>query len=224
VLKVKCTTEYGDTKIDITVQDSRHNGLDCVGLVKTFLNEYNVLESLVLVLKQFLKISSYNDPYKGGLSSYGLILMTVSFLQHKISNHQSIEMEGVNLGKLLLEFLWYYGFWFDYAALGIYTYIPNEKPEKQPHFQLIHYMPEYMLTANISDPLNSFNNVGKSSFSISLIKTAFRDAYMACHLACTCNCHVNELLGLHKDENHKEDSMCQKLLPKILYSSQHQQQ
>ena len=59
-----------------------HNGLECVKLVKDFLAENEIIEPLMLVLKQFLKISQFNDPYFGGLSSYALFLLLVSFLQY----------------------------------------------------------------------------------------------------------------------------------------------
>ncbi len=68
-------------QIDISIQDQRHYGLRCVELVKTFLKDYDVLEPIVLALKNILKLAGLNDPYTGGLSSYGLILMVVSFLQ-----------------------------------------------------------------------------------------------------------------------------------------------
>ena len=57
-----------------------HNGLECVRVVKAFLNENDVIEPLILVLKHFLKACDHNDPYYGGLSSYALFLMIVSYL------------------------------------------------------------------------------------------------------------------------------------------------
>jgi non-canonical poly(A) RNA polymerase PAPD5/7 len=58
-----------------------HNGLECVGLVKKYLKENELIEPIILVLKQLLKCSAFNDPYSGGLSSYSLFLMIVSYLQ-----------------------------------------------------------------------------------------------------------------------------------------------
>jgi non-canonical poly(A) RNA polymerase PAPD5/7 len=57
-----------------------HNGLECVRIVKEFLEENEMIEPIILVLKQMLKVSSLNDPYFGGMSSYALFLMIVSFL------------------------------------------------------------------------------------------------------------------------------------------------
>lgn len=53
-----------------------------------------------------LKVWGFNDPYLGGLGSYALFLMIVSFLQEKRKPTQKSE---VNLGETLLEFLLYYG-------------------------------------------------------------------------------------------------------------------
>ena len=57
-----------------------HNGLQCVKIVQDFLNENDVIEPLILVLKQFLKASGLNNPYFGGLSSYALFLMITAYL------------------------------------------------------------------------------------------------------------------------------------------------
>ena len=65
---------------DITLFNENHNGQNCVKLVKDYLRENQLLEPLTLVLKQTLKVWGFNDSYKGGLSSYALFLMIVSFL------------------------------------------------------------------------------------------------------------------------------------------------
>jgi len=54
--------------------------MECVKLVQEYLAENQVIEPLILVLKQMLKVWGYNDPYTGGLSSYALFLMIVSYL------------------------------------------------------------------------------------------------------------------------------------------------
>lgn len=66
--------------IDITHMTDIHNGVRCVNLVKDYIRECWYIEPLILVLKQMLKVNGLNDPYKGGLSSYGLLLMIVAFI------------------------------------------------------------------------------------------------------------------------------------------------
>jgi len=45
------------------------------------MQEFPALPFLVMVLKQFLYQRDMNDVYTGGLGSYSLILMIVSFFQ-----------------------------------------------------------------------------------------------------------------------------------------------
>lgn len=63
VLKITCTSEYSYKKIDISIQDSIHNGMACVNLVKSFLDDYETLKPLVLVLKNFIYSSGLYDTY-----------------------------------------------------------------------------------------------------------------------------------------------------------------
>ena len=52
-----------------------------------------------------LKVWGFNDAYTGGLSSYALFLMIVSFLQEK---GKAVFKNEVNMGETLLEFIRYY--------------------------------------------------------------------------------------------------------------------
>ena len=53
-----------------------------------------------------------NEVWTGGISSYGLILMTVRFLQTRDPN------EKMNLGQLLIDFLDLYGHKFNYNSVS----------------------------------------------------------------------------------------------------------
>ncbi|KRX05178.1 WD40-repeat-containing domain [Pseudocohnilembus persalinus] len=85
VIKVICTSEYLEKKIDITVSEGTHLGSECVKLVNSFLKEYKPLKPLVLVLKQLMFSSNLYDTYQGGISSYSLTLLIVTFLQLTIT-------------------------------------------------------------------------------------------------------------------------------------------
>jgi non-canonical poly(A) RNA polymerase PAPD5/7 len=85
-----------------------HNGVKCVNLVQEYLLDCWFIEPLILVLKQMLKVNGLNDPYKGGLSSYGLLLMIVAFIQFRKLNKVRVP-QTINLGNILLDFLHYYG-------------------------------------------------------------------------------------------------------------------
>lgn len=82
IIKIQCSKKYNSKKIDITYKDENHNGLDSVDLILKYLSIYPQLRPLVFVLKKFIYSTNIYDPYSGGLSSYGLILMIVAYLQN----------------------------------------------------------------------------------------------------------------------------------------------
>jgi non-canonical poly(A) RNA polymerase PAPD5/7 len=63
------------------------------------------LKPIVIVLKKLLHAHDLNQPYHGGLSSYSLVLMTSAFLR--------MFNEIKSISKNLLEFLNYFGSYFD---------------------------------------------------------------------------------------------------------------
>lgn len=68
---------------DITFDDPKglsHNGIASVSLVQALNDQFYGLRELTLVLKHFLVQRGLNDPYIGGLSSYGLFLMIAYIL------------------------------------------------------------------------------------------------------------------------------------------------
>lgn len=71
---------------DITFDDPRgfsHNGIASAALISTLSNHFYGLRELAFVLKYFLVKRGLNDPYVGGLSSYGLLLMIIFILQEQ---------------------------------------------------------------------------------------------------------------------------------------------
>ena len=81
VLKLETQEDLGGFPVDVTVHDPRHQGIECVELVKNLVKKYPPLKPIALVLKQLLNKSGLSDPYTGGLSSYGLVVMIVSYFQ-----------------------------------------------------------------------------------------------------------------------------------------------
>ena len=109
IIKLVSSNELGNIKVDITVQDDKHYGLKCVKLIEDFKKEYEALEYLVIFIKHILKKNDLNDPYTGGLSSYAVTLMVVSYLQkEQEKKYSDISIKGENLGKLLLGLFNFY--------------------------------------------------------------------------------------------------------------------
>lgn len=76
---IKLRDKESDVKVDISFNMS--SGVQSAKLIKDFKKKFPVLAKLVLVLKQFLLQRDLNEVFTGGISSYSLILMTISFLQ-----------------------------------------------------------------------------------------------------------------------------------------------
>ena len=63
IIKLTSIEQYNSMYIDISVQDSKHYGLKCVELVKSYLKEYEALEPLIFSLKNMLRNANLNNPY-----------------------------------------------------------------------------------------------------------------------------------------------------------------
>ena len=190
---IKITTdEKIDFHIDISLYNEKHFGLKAVELIKKYLNKYKVLKPIILALKTLLKNGSLNDTYKGGLSSYGLTLMIVSFLQSQIDNKQYNEESPILLGEMFINVLQHYGIFFDYSNYVILTYPLDYNPENNERDGsfLFHSNPHELI---IVDPLNNQNNVAKSTYQFMNIKMGFLIAYMASKEDCECGCHYEIL-------------------------------
>ena len=109
--------KYDDMESGIKVDISFNSdtGPRTAQLIKLFKRQYPDLPKLALVLKQLLLERDLSTVFTGGLSSYCLILMIVSFLQ----THSRRLSNDDNLGVLLLEFLEHYGRNFNYDRLVI---------------------------------------------------------------------------------------------------------
>ena len=174
--------------IDISEESEKHFGLKTVELVKSYLKEYSVLEPIILALKTLLNNGNLNNPYTGGLSSYGLILMVVSFIQSEIDSDKYKEKSPNILGETFLNVLGHYGIFFDYNNYVIITYPVNDNndgSDRESSFSFVPNSHELIIV----DPLNKHNNVAKSTFQFMNIKMGFLIAFMVAKEDCECGCH-----------------------------------
>jgi non-canonical poly(A) RNA polymerase PAPD5/7 len=138
------------------------------------------LPKLVLVLKQFLLQRDLKEVFTGGISSYSLILMVISFIQ--LHPRSEAQKPNANLGVLLLEFFELYGRFFNYYRVGIRindggAYVAKSEIQKQMD---PNYRPSILC---IEDPLNPMNDIGKSSYGAIMVKQAFEYAFDILHQA-----------------------------------------
>ena len=173
IIKIKTTKEFNNTMVDITFKTKEHFGLKCVKLIKSFIKKYESLEALIFPLKTILKVGELNDPYNGGLSSYGLILMVVNFLEHQKKMNKDISLDKI--GELFYDFLFYYGGRKDTN----YIDLNNQNKISFTNNCLVY----------ISDPLNTNNNVAKTTYKFIEIKLIFLLSLQIVNEPCYCQCH-----------------------------------
>ena len=193
IIKLVTIDEYGNIPIDISIQDSKHFGLKCVDLVKNFITQYEHLKPIVLALKNIFKLADLNDPYKGGISSYGLILMIVYFIQRqkKINNNNNN-----NLGNLFFDIIYYYGIVFNFKE-KIYVKLNEDDEDINNDINNLNLNTQLI----IIDPLNPNNNVSKSCFQLINVKMTFLLCYISLKQDCECGCHYT---GEGSDYNNLE--------------------
>jgi len=187
IIKLYSIEKYNNMHIDISIQDEKHFGLRCVDLVKQFMNKYESLKPLVLALKNILKRANLNDPYKGGISSYGLILMIVYFLQQQEYAGIDISTNENNLGQLFYDFIHFYAIEYEFNKSIIFVK-NNANDLEDLKYQNIQHTSGLI----IIDPLNPANNVAKSCFQYLGIRMAFIISLKALLEDCECGCHYND--------------------------------
>ncbi|XP_041377060.1 terminal nucleotidyltransferase 4B-like [Gigantopelta aegis] len=190
---VKMTDLATEVKVDISFNMVNNNGVASAELIQDYLQKYPNLQYLVLVLKQFLLQRDLNEVFTGGISSYSLTLLTISFLQlHPRTDATDMR---ANLGVLLIEFFELYGRNFNYLKTGIRiknggAYVPKDHIVREMESG---YRPSLLC---IEDPLTKGNDIGRSSYGAMQVKQAFEYAYLVLsHTVAPLNSHF--LRGNH---------------------------
>lgn len=156
------------TKINVDISFNKPGGLVAAGVVKRYTETMPALRPLVIFIKHFLNMRGMNEVYLGGLGSYSIICMVISFLQRhpKVASGQVLQEE--NLGVLVVEFFELYGKRFNYDNVGIS--INNEGT----YFNKIDHgwqRPGQSYLLSIEDPTDPDNDIAKSSFGILKVKS-----------------------------------------------------
>ena len=214
ILRIIAIEQNSEMNIDISFDCEKHNGLKCVNLVKSYLKEYTALKPITIALKAILQSANLHNPNKGGLSSYGLILMVVSYIQSQRENF-SLKNEPDLCGKIFYGFLKHYGIFFDFNKYLIVTYpinetnVPNNN-DKESYLSINHFSQEFI----ILDPLNNKNNVANSSFQFMNLKMAFMIAFMVTKEDCDCGCHYGKAI-YENSFNSTEHSYLKRMLNSV---------
>jgi len=143
-----------------------------INFIKKYLDEEPVVKPLALLLKYYLKQFGMNEPYTGGLGSYALLIMIISYLQ--LYRPVIKPEKQKDLGVLLLGFLNLYGRKFNYVRTGIsvrdggYYYAKLQRG-------WIDWNQPYLLSAE--DPCFPENDVSRMSYAIMDVRECLDKAY-----------------------------------------------
>ncbi|CAD8115203.1 unnamed protein product [Paramecium sonneborni] len=138
-------------KVDITFSfHNNHLGYESTDMIMKWMLEYPNIQQLVLILKTIIKRLGYSESYKGGLSSFSLIIMVYSYLrENRVKNDQ--------LGHQFLDMIYFFSHEFapDIYGIGLPSLDQFIKPNQPSYFfQLKDYcLPPLPIT--IFSPINN---------------------------------------------------------------------
>ncbi|KAH7929632.1 hypothetical protein BV22DRAFT_1056505 [Leucogyrophana mollusca] len=173
---IKFVTSFGRLNVDISVNQG--NGIVAGKIVNGFLKDMRgcgfALRSLVIIAKAFLNQRGMNEVYTGGLGSYSIVCLAVSFLQmHPKIRRGEIDAEK-NLGVLVMEFFELYGCYFNYEEVGISvrnggTYFSKRQRGWYDSFK--------RNLLSIEDPTDPSNDISKGSYGIGKVRQTLAGAH-----------------------------------------------
>ncbi|EGD76059.1 hypothetical protein PTSG_00768 [Salpingoeca rosetta] len=136
--------------------------------VKKWKTQYRGLVPLVLIIKQFLLQRGLNEPFSGGIGSYAVFLLVMSFLQRR-----PLTSPTPNFGVLLIEFFELYGLHFNFYDVGISVrgtgkYFPKTGRWSGRRQREI---------MSIENPRDPSHDVTGNAFATPMIREAFQHAY-----------------------------------------------
>ncbi|CAI2366597.1 unnamed protein product [Moneuplotes crassus] len=161
--------------VDISMSDSyegAHMGLKQNAFVKEKLEQYPVLRPVCLTLKKLLNVNGFNDPYTGGLGSYGLFIMLYAALCFEnMNSDEMFQQESTYKGRLFIYFFTMYSPGFDIEKKCIF-FFPDGMPIVVDKFGRGPHSNDKLLC--VYDPTNNKNNVTSKAFRIKEIQEWFQ--------------------------------------------------
>ncbi|GAA5910729.1 hypothetical protein JCM5296_000482 [Sporobolomyces johnsonii] len=136
--------------------------------------DHGVARSLVLLVKAFLSQRGMNEVFTGGLGSYSIICLVVSFLQLHPKIQSAAIQPARNVGLLFLEFLEYYGKHFNFDEAGITLRGRGGYFNKHDKGW---YRPAQPYLLSIEDPNDPQNDVSGGSHNILRVRQTFAGGF-----------------------------------------------
>ncbi|WFD37044.1 polynucleotide adenylyltransferase [Malassezia cuniculi] len=169
IIKFVCT--YGRFNVDISINQA--NGLQAAHFIDRWIAREPAIRPLVRVVKQLLQQRSLSEVFTGGLGSYSVTLLVLSFLQLHPKLQRGEIIASHNLGVLLMDLLELYGKNFGYDECGISVKRGGAYFSKRTRG----YEPKKPFLLCIEDPHDSSNDISRGSFAIIAVRSAIGGAF-----------------------------------------------
>eukprot|EP00056_Hartaetosiga_gracilis_P004280 m.73549 g.73549 ORF g.73549 m.73549 type:complete len:436 (+) comp11774_c0_seq5:67-1374(+) len=159
------------SQIHVDISFNQPSGPADAKLILKWKREFVHAKPLVLIIKQFLLQRDLNEPFHGGIGSYAIFLLVLSFLQRRPLR---VDDKKVNLGVLLIEFFELYGLNFNFSRVGIRVNGHGSYFDKVKKGWVNRRTTEMM---SIENPTNSDHDVTGNAFATAAIREVFAHAY-----------------------------------------------
>lgn len=161
--------------ISFDISFDLESGPHAAKFIKDSINAIPPLKPLCLVLKIFLQQRELNEVYTGGIGSYALLVMLLTYLQThpsrlRCAGSSEANTLECNLGVLLVDFLELYGRSLNVKDVGISCRNGGRFFKKKSKGFLDSKRP-YLLS--VEDPQTPTSDIGKNSFNFQKVRFAF---------------------------------------------------
>ncbi|ORX77001.1 hypothetical protein BCR32DRAFT_295884 [Anaeromyces robustus] len=160
----------------IDISYNQESGVPAIKYIKQNIKEYPALKPLVYILKHFLYINEMNEVFTGGLGSFSVVCLVLSYLkfypQIFYESKDKVCEVPDNLGTLLINFLYLFGGGFDYENIGISVENGSFYRKKDKGF----YNFKQRNLLSLEDPIMAGNDLTRGSHRILEISYAWKRA------------------------------------------------
>ena len=176
--------DHKDSGISIDICCNEATGVEAASLVSAFSGTYPQFKYLTMILKSFLARRHLHETYSGGIGSFVLAAMVISFIQQRHRVHATISRQSWNLGSLFVDFLDLYGCTLNYNKTvlslrdgGCYLNKPGPG-HNQPTSAVL----------SIESPMNPAGPyIGENSFLLPKVRRAFEQSLQVLTVRLTAN-------------------------------------
>ncbi len=170
---------HAPTNISIDVCFNQTKGPQAAALMHQYMEALSPLRPLAFLLKKFMASRGLNQPYTGGVGSFLLQMMILTFLQHRERDaYHKRRPSSQCLGSLLVEFLEFYSTDFNFVLVGASVrfdgfFFPKGAKDRKENF----WQPSRPFSIAMENPLDPTFDVGSPSFRIDLVQRSFEVAF-----------------------------------------------